>query len=347
MRYEKRELGKSGIFVNPIAIGCWSFGGGSYWGAQAQQDVDAVVNGALERGYELFNTAEAYNDGASERALGAALRGKRAQAVISTKFSPAHAYPELLRRSCENSLSRLGTDYIDLYMLHWPLVPGRNVGTDGNPAPRLDEMFETLDALKREGKIRSYGVSNFGIKQLAQLDGMGIEVETNEIAYNIFSRAIERDIMPYCAQKHISILCTMALQQGVLAGKYLRAEDVPPHQAHSRHFSAARGGSAQRHGCSGAENEMFTALPKLYNIARELDITPAQLAIAWTVQNPAVGATLVGCRNMHQLLENTGADGVALPADAMRRIAELSQPVLDVLGYSPDYYESPANGRSF
>lgn len=351
MGYAKREIGRSGIFAHPIAIGCWAFGGGSYWGEQSRADVDAVVAAALERGYCLFDTAEVYNDGASERALGEALRGRRAQALIATKFSPDHAYPAALRRSCEASLKRLGTDYIDLYMLHWPLVPRAfkhyGAGDDVVAAPpRLDEMVDTLNALRAEGKIRAYGVSNFGIEQLREIGALDAQVQCNQIAYNIFSRAIERDVLPYCGQAGISVICTMALQQGLLAGKYARAQDVPPNQAHSRHYSAERGGSAQRHGGPGAEQEMFEALPELYAVARELNVTPAQLAIAWTVQNPAVGATLVGCRNLRQLDENTGADGLMLPDWAMERIARASQPVLDALGYSPDYYESPENSRS-
>lgn len=352
MRYEKREIGRSGICASPIAIGCWAFGGGSYWGAQAQGDVDAVVSAALERGYELFNTAEGYNDGASETSLGAALKGRRDRALISTKFAAAHAYPDELRASCEASLRRLGTDYIDIYMLHWPITAKTFSGAPADARvkvspPRADEMFATLDALKREGKIRAYGVSNYGPEQLREAEALGADIQCNEIAYNIFSRAIERDILPYCAEKRISILTTMTIQQGLLAGKYARPEDVPPNQAHSRHFSAERGGSAQRHGGTGAEKEMFDALPKLYDIARELGVTPAQLAVAWCVQNDAVGAALVGCRNLRQLEENTGADGLVIPPEIMARIADISEPVLAKLGFSADYYESPENGRIF
>ena len=177
MRYEKREIGRSGICASPIAIGCWAFGGGSYWGAQAQGDVDAVVSAALERGYELFNTAEGYNDGASEASLGAALKGRRDRALISTKFAAAHAYPDELRASCEASLRRLGTDYIDIYMLHWPITAKTFSGAPADARvkvspPRADEMFATLDALKREGKIRAYGVSNYGPEQLREAEAL-------------------------------------------------------------------------------------------------------------------------------------------------------------------------------
>lgn len=350
MGYARREIGHSGIFAHPIAIGCWPFGGGSYWGEQSRADVDAVVSAALERGYNLFDTAEAYNDGASERALGEALRGRRERALIETKFTPDHAYPDALRRSCEASLKRLDTDYIDIYILHWPLVAPAfkhyGAGDDVLSAPpRLDEMVDTLNALKAEGKIRAYGVSNFGREQLGEICALTRDVQCNQITYNIFSRAIERDVMPCCEREGISILCNTALQQGVLAGKYARPQDVPPNQAHSRHFSAERGGSAQRHGGPGVEREMFDALPELYAVARELGVTLAQLSIAWTLQSSTVGATLVGCRNLRQLDENAGADGLVLPEWAMERIARASQPVLDALGYNPDYYEAPENSR--
>ncbi|MCL1857365.1 MAG: aldo/keto reductase, partial [Kiritimatiellaeota bacterium] len=118
-----RTLGQSGIHVSAVGMGCWAYGGGAYWGRQSQGDVNDIVAAALDRGVNFFDTAEAYNDGESEIALGKALLGKRDHAVIATKVSPAHCGKDALEKHLDASLKRLHADHIDLYMLHWPINP--------------------------------------------------------------------------------------------------------------------------------------------------------------------------------------------------------------------------------
>lgn len=121
--HEKNTIGTSRIELSALGMGCWAYGGGSYWGSQAQRDVNDIVNHALDQGLSCFDTAEVYNNGASEESLGIALKGRRHQAVIGSKVSTSNVKPQALRQHCEASLRRLGTDYIDIYMLHWLVNP--------------------------------------------------------------------------------------------------------------------------------------------------------------------------------------------------------------------------------
>lgn len=343
-------MGASGIRISTIGMGCWAFGGGSYWGAQSQSDVNNVVARALDEGVNLFDTAEAYNDGESERSLGVALRGKRDRAVICSKVETCNAYHDELIAHCEASLRRLGTDYLDVYMMHWPINPRavmhftRDEGKIAHP-PTTGEAMEALMELKRDGKIRAIGVSNYGAGQLAEAMAAGAQIDVNEIAYNIVSRAIEAKVVPFCLEHDIAIAGTMTLQQGLLTGKYAAPEEVPMNQAHSRHFANERGQGTSRHGGPGAEKELFEALRQLRGLAGELGVTMSQLAIAWTLQKPGIATALVGCRNEKQLEENLRAAAVRLDGDVIRRIDQISQPVLDALGDDPDYYESSENSR--
>lgn len=347
---EYRKLGSSGINASLLGMGCWAYGGGSYWGARDQNDINDAVSMALDSGINLFDTAEAYNDGSSEHSLGIALKGRRERAVIMTKVSPSNAYPATLIEHCEASLKRLGTDHIDVYMLHWPINERAMLHFDEagkfekNP-PVLAEAMDAMLRLRTAGKILNIGVSNFGIAQLAALAELDVPVVVNEMAYNIVSRAIETEVLPYCVNRGISVVGYMALQQGLLSGKYAAASDVPHWQAHSRHYKNKRGNGTSRHGEEGAEAEIFELLPKLREIARELGISMPQLSLAWAMAQEGIDCTLVGSRNTAQLAENMKTLDIRLPAHVIEEIDTLSFPVLKKLGNSPDYYESAANSR--
>jgi aryl-alcohol dehydrogenase-like predicted oxidoreductase len=345
-----RTLGGSGIKVSPLAVGCWSFGGGAYWGEQSQQSVDAIVASALERGVNLFDTAAMYNDGNSEISLGISLKGKRDQAVICSKLGPHVAYRDEMIRQCEMSLKRLQTDYLDCYMLHWPINPiAIKHFTDDEAIiahpPTVQEAFEAFETLKRDGKIRAIGISNFGVQQMAEAQKTGVAVDVNEMPYNIFTRAIEYEILPYCMEKEIAVVCSMALQQGILAGAYQRSEDIPHNQAHSRHFHFERGKGTSRHDSTGVESEMFAALGQLREIAASMDISMAQLAIAWLLHRPGIASVLAGSRTTAELEDNLKAMDVSLKKDVVERIDGISEAIKAKMGSNPDLYESEANRR--
>jgi aryl-alcohol dehydrogenase-like predicted oxidoreductase len=338
--------------LSRIGIGCWAFGGGEYWGEQNQKDVDAVVHMAVERGVNVFDTARMYNGGASEISLGRALKGIRDRAFVISKVSPARAYKKTLKEECGLSLRGLGTDHLDLYMMHWPINPLglRHFTSDPqiiDHPPTTEEAFEALMELKKEGKIRHIGVSNYGIGQLREAAAVCPEIEVNEVPYNIISRAIEAEIIPYCAGRNMAIISSMTLQQGVLAGIYRTAAEVPPHQAHSRHFAQERGKGASRHNEEGAEEEVFTTVAMLRELSKDMGVSAAQLSAAWVLANPRISSALIGSRNGAELEDNIRAAELKLDAGVLDSINKVSQAVLDKLGNNPDYYENSKESRIY
>lgn len=348
---ERRKIAEN-IEISRIGTGCWSFGGGEYWGEQNQRDVNIVVNKSLDSGINFFDTARMYNDGESEKSLGLALKSRRHEAVICSKVSPAKAYYHTLKEECEISLKNLGTDYIDIYMMHWPINKlGIRHFTDdpeiiANP-PSSEEAFAALSDLKREGKIRAVGVSNYGVNQMKEALSFCHDMSVNEVTYNIISRAIEAEIIPFCREKNIGIITSMALMQGILTGTYDRIEDIPPHQAHSRHFKNERGMGTSRHFEDGAEDEISAVLKTLRQIAPELNISVAQLSVAWVLANEQIACTLIGSRNENDIVSNIHAAEIKLPKSVIEQINEVSLPVLQKLGSNPDYYENSKNSRIY
>lgn len=331
-----------------MGLGTWSFGGGEYWGAQSQADVDQVVGRAIELGLTYFDTAEMYNAGASETSLGLALRGRRDRVLIGSKISPANAAPAVLREHCEASLRRLQTDRIDLYMMHWPIHSDsvrhftKDEAVIANP-PTTRDAFLTLAALQREGKIRHIGVSNFGVKQLEEVLALGVTLAVNELPYNLLMRAVEAEILPFCRSRKIGVIGYMTLMQGVLAGDFASFDELPPIRTRTRHFSGKRAGS--RHGEAGLETETMTALQAVREIAREQKLPLSDLALAWSLANPAIGCVLAGCRNLEQLEENTRARDLKLLSAVLSRLNAVTEDLRQKLGSNPDFYQGRAHTR--
>lgn len=350
MKVNQVKLGNSDLSVSTMTVGCWPFGGGEYWGEQSQQDVNHVVSDALDMGINTFDTAEMYNDGKSEQSLGKALGKRRKEAVVISKISPSNCCN--VRQHCIESLQRLGMDYLDVYMLHWPInsLSISHFTSDKQvieSPPTIEEAYLQLSELKKEGLIRSIGMSNFGRKQMEEVLATGVQIDVNEMPYNIVSRAIEVEIAPYCMAHNISIIGSMGLQQGLLAGIYRTAGDVPKHQAHSRHFAHFRGGETSRHDEEGAEEEIFEVIDRLQKIADYLNIPVAQLSIAWILKKPFMASTLVGSRNSEELKMNAEACTFVIPNEIEALIDNISLPVLKKLGSSPDYYEHRLRSRIF
>ncbi len=333
---ERRGYGSSGLTLPVLGIGCWAYGGGEgdYWGAQDQKDVDGVVARALDAGINYFDTAEAYNGGHSEGALGRALQGRRQQAIIGTKVLPANTEPAALREHCEASLRRLNTDFIDIYMVHWPIVD-----------QPVEDAFATLAALQVEGKIRSIGVSNFGVHQLQEALATGVRIEVDQLCYNLLSRAIEIELMPFCASRQVGILAYSPLAQGLLTGKFHSADEMPPARTRTRHFRGDRPGS--RHGEAGAEEEVFTALEGVRQVAQELHAPVAQVALAWCLGRPEITCVLPGIRTAAQFAENQAGARLKLTPEVKARLDHLTLALREKLGASPDYYQGRHASRTF
>ena len=346
---EKRLCKNSGLELSVLGTGCWTFGGGEYWGEQNQKDVNSVVHESVNLGINYFDTAEAYNEGRSESSLGEAMRGiPRDKLLIGTKVSPSNCYKSTLIEHCEASLRRLGTEYIDLYMIHWPIHPHsiRHFTADTriiqNP-PEIGEALETLRLLKQNGKIRHFGVSNFSNNRLEHLPM--VEIAVNELPYNLLCRAIENDTLPVCEDNGIGVIGYMALLQGILADIYPTLMDVPVWQRRTRHFNC-QSTKECRHGEAGAEKETNEVLNGIRKICKETGYSMAEIAVKWILENPAITCTLVGSRNARELEANVKAVQTPLDKEIKARLDLVSLPVMESLGNHFDYYESAENDRT-
>ena len=320
---ERRVCGNSGIEISAMGIGCWSYGGGDYWGPQSQSDVTAVANAALDAGINFFDTAEGYNSGRSEEALAVALKGRRHEAVIGTKVSRPD--PATIREHCEASLQRLQTDYVDIYMIHWP---------DDEIA--IDESMAELMRLQEDGLIRAIGVSNFGVAQLTAALQTGATIAVNQLCYNLLSRAIEPALLPLCREQNVGILGYMPLLQGILTGQYKSADEIPAVHARFRHFRDDR--EQAKHGEAGAEEEMFETLAAIRDIAESEQIPMSRLAIAWAVARPGITCILIGTRNTNELTENLKVMEYTPDDAVIERLDTITAPLLAKMGANPDYF---------
>jgi aryl-alcohol dehydrogenase-like predicted oxidoreductase len=346
---EKRKCKNCGLELSILGTGCWAFGGGEYWGDQNQSDVNTVVHASFDSGINYFDTAEVYNEGKSESSLGEAIKGiPRDKIVIGTKISPSNCYQERLIEHCEASLERLQTDYIDLYMIHWPIHPHSikhftsDKGIIENP-PSINEALESLHKLKQQGKIRNFGVSNFSYNRLKELPLEKVAV--NELPYNLLCRAIEYDALPMCYRNGLGVIGYMALLQGILADIYPSLNEVPVWQRRTRHFNYLSTKEC-RHGEEGIETETNVALADIRRICKETGYSMPELAIKWILANPSITCTLVGSRNIQELEANVKSVIFPLENEIKNELDRITLPVMEKLGNHFDYYESAQNDRT-
>ena len=329
MKYTR--LPNTEIEASVVGMGCWALSGDSTWGPQEETDSIRAVHASLDVGINFFDSAEMYGDGLSERQLGKALADRRDRAVIASKFSSAHSAPDELAAALQRSLQNLGTDYIDLYMIHWP---SRTVP--------LADTWAAMEKLRDQGKIRALGISNFGIGDLNDVLEIGQPV-TNELPYNLLTRAIEHEILPACLQRQIGVLCYSPMLLSLLTGKYATADEVPAGRARTRHFSTDRPGA--RHGEVGCENETFAAIDQIRKISRRLGRPMCDVSIAWLLHQPGVTSVLAGIRNPEQARHNAAAAELALTGEVLAALAEATEPVKEALGGNPDMWQGQSKSR--
>ena len=329
---ERRKLAKTDIEVSTIAFGCWAIVGGFNWGAQDETESLQALVAAYEGGINFFDTAEAYGNGYSEQLVAKALGPVRAEVVIASKVSPDHFAPDDLRAACERSLKNLQTDYIDLYQLHWP---SRDIP--------LDETLTVLEELKESGKIRAYGVSNFGPLDLRDALMTEKPISSNQVAYNLLFRGVEYEIQPICDAADISILTYSPIMQGLLTGKFKSADDVPVDRARSRHFSGQR--EMSKHGEAGAEKETFATIEAIRAIAAEVELPMADVSLAWLLAQKGVTSVLVGARNAEQAHQNILSAQASVSPGMMERLNAVSAPLKEKLGPSADMWQNPPRIR--
>jgi aryl-alcohol dehydrogenase-like predicted oxidoreductase len=318
-------LGMTGLQVTPVAFGTWQLGG--EWGAFDEDEAINAIRHARELGINFFDTAQAYGFGASERLLGRALSEElatdRDAVVIATKGGlriderrglVRDSSPAWLRRGVEDSLRALGVDHIDLYQVHWP-----------DPATPFSETARELDTLVAEGKIRHVGVSNFDVSQMAEF-ARTRPVETLQPPYHLFSRDAEADVLPYSREHDIGVLVYGTLAHGLLTGAMDEATTFAADDWRS-HSPLFEGEAFERNLRTVGELERF---------ARDRGHTVSQLAIAWTLANPAVDVAIVGSRHASHIEDSVGALEMRLSYEEMTEIDSVMSGAVAVAGPSPE-----------
>lgn len=327
---ETRQLGKTDIQVSVMALGCWPFAGGQFWGEQDDNDSINTVHAALDAGINFFDTAEAYEKGTSERVLGRALVGKRDKAIIATKVA-GRLHKAGVIEACEESLRSLQTDYIDLYQIHWP-----------NHKIPLAETVEALHQLRDQGKIRAIGVSNFAVQDFSEMVELS-DCETNQMPYSLLWRVIEDEIKPLCMEHNTGILCYSSLMQGLLTGRYANADEVPDNIARTRLYAGSR--PFAEHEEPGCEALVFDALAKVKAIADDLGQPMATVSLAWVRQQPGVTSFLVGARKPEELAWNLPSLELTLSDEVMAALEQATDPVKRYLGNNADMWMAPSRMR--
>ena len=319
-----RKLGQSDIEVSAITFGAWAIGGFMWGGSDEKQAL-----GAIRRGYDLgvttIDTAPIYGTGLSEELVGKAIAGNRENYQILTKFGMrwkktgsqkqfgsdkgfedlwSQVYldgtKESVIKEAEESLRRLGTDYIDYYQMHWPV----------ENAP-IEETMEALIRLKEQGKIRAAGVCNFSAEQLREAEKT-IRIEADQVPYSMVRRDIEEDVVPYVLEHQKGVIAYSPMQRGLLTGKYF--PDTTLREGDNRKYSRFFKPENIR-----KVNEF---LSEIKPIAEKHEASLAQLALSWTIHQPGVIAALAGSRSPDQIEDNARAADIKLSEQELNTIGK-------------------------
>jgi aryl-alcohol dehydrogenase-like predicted oxidoreductase len=327
MKYQK--LSKTDIKVSRVCIGLGNIS------AQAEPDVIETINAALDIGINFFDSSELYGNGHAEEILGKALSSIRQDVVIATKVAPSNLSYERLMKSCKNSLRRLKTDYVDLYYIHWP-----------NWNISINETLRAMEELKKLGKIRAMGVSNFGVRDLKQALDYTPDIEVDQLAYNLLFRAIEYEILPFCIENNVEVVCHSSLLQGLLADRFSSPEEVPVLAgvgALSRHFSSKR--PKTLHHEEGAEEETFEALDEIRKISQEMSVPMAELSLAWLLAQKGVISTVVGAASAEEVRQCAHAADLETPRETYIGLNKVTESLKGKLGKNPDMWVSESRIR--
>ncbi len=298
---EKRRLGESGPEVSVIGFGCWTLGKGQF-GFTDKKEATEAIHRAIDRGVNLFDTAAVYGWGTSEELLGRALRGRRHEVILSTKGGRRwdrrtgtranDSSREFLERGLEESLARLQTDYVDVFMIHWPDV-----------SRPFTEPMELLARWQEQGKIRYGGVSNFSSEQVGECL-KHFSIVCNQVGYHLFDRRLESTALPFCNERGVGIMTYGSLAHGLLTGTFT---PVTKFAEDDERIKGVLFGQPLFQGKHYLRN--LEIVEELKEIAAARGKTVAQLAVAWVLSNPAVTLALTGIRKASEIEENVGAAG--------------------------------------
>ncbi|MEJ7770234.1 MAG: aldo/keto reductase [Chitinophagaceae bacterium] len=325
---EYRKIGGSDLDLSVISFGAWAIGGWM-WGGAERKDAVAAIRASYDLGVTSIDTAPIYGQGTSEDIVGEAIRGiPRDKVQLLTKYGMRWDLPkgslafktknnegkdidvykyagkDSIIKECEDSLRRLGTDYIDLYQIHWPDV-----------TTPIQETMEAVTTLIRDGKVRHAGVSNYSLEQMQESEKY-IMLVSNQVPYSMVKRNIEAELIPYCIENEKSILAYSPLERGLLTGKMKPGYtfEAGDHRAGLYFFKEE---NLKR------TNEF---LERIKPMAHEKNATLGQLVIKWTIEQPGVTIALVGARNAEQAIQNAQAINIRLEESDIKFItAELNK----------------------
>jgi len=312
----KRRLGSRGPELSVIGLGTWAIGGAGWqysWGPQDDKDSIAAIHRALDLGITWIDTAAVYGLGHSEEVVGRAIAGRRSKILVATKCSRAwdpgstaivdRLSAHSVRKELEDSLRRLGTDYIDLYQIHWP-----------RPEAAIEEGWGEIARAVTEGKVRFAGVSNFSVDNLRRIHAIH-PVTSLQPPFNMLRRDAEKDLFPFCAQNGIGIVGYSPMQMGLLSGAFSRDRvarlDAEDNRRRNPYFTEP------------ALSRNLALVDKLKPIARRNGRSMAELAIAWVLSKPEVTAAIVGGRRPDQVSETAPAADWVLSASEVAEIEAL------------------------
>jgi aryl-alcohol dehydrogenase-like predicted oxidoreductase len=308
------KFGKTGMAITPIGFGAWAIGGGGWaaaWGPQDDDEAVGAIRRAVELGVNWVDTAAVYGLGHSEELVAQALKSvpESERPYVFTKCSLVWdgggdisnvLEKNSVKRECEESLRRLQTDVIDLYQIHWP-----------RPDEYIEEGWEAMAELKDEGKVRHIGVSNFDVSQMERI-GEIAPVETLQPPYSMLNRGVEEEILPYCGENDIGVIVYSPMRSGLLTGKMTpeRVANLPSDdwRRNAQDFQEPR------------LSRNLELVELLEEIGADHGLSPGEVAIAWTLRQPAVTAAIVGGRRPDQVDGIIGAAELRLSEDELDRL---------------------------
>lgn len=296
-----RRLGRTDLYISAVGLGGWPFGGGYDWGPVDAAQAGKTVSAALDAGINLIDTAPVY--GESEAFLGRLLKGRRSQVVLAGKcglvkngsWTDHDLRPQTIRRQLDESLSRLQTDYIDLYQIHYP-----------DPNVPLEEALLELARQKQVGKIRYIGLCNVTAEEVVRASGI-TETASVQNEYSLLHPQKGEDVFCACRQTGASFISYGTLCGGILSGKYKTAPNLRRADARNYFYKCYR---------AGAFLQAQKTVNRIKKLAAHLQVSPAAVAVAWALSNQTVSCALTGARTAEQILQNAaGADLMLSPQD--------------------------------
>jgi myo-inositol catabolism protein IolS len=305
----QRFLGNSRIKVTEQILGCWAIGG-SYWGGTDDRESIATIKAAIEGGISTLDTAYIYGNGHSERIVGEGIKGyDREKLILITKLWKSEMSQDRIEKACDDSLRAMGTDYADIYFIHYP--------SEDIP---IEETMNGMMKLKEKGKIKSIGLSNFSLDQMKEAMRYG-KIDVIQPCYSLVWRFLDHEELPFCIENNIGVITYCTLAQGILTGKFTK----------DKTFSEDDGRSKAPIFQQPYFEEALQVTEHVKKIALKYDKTPSQIAINWVINTRGITAPIVGARTVKQIEENLKASSFTLDPEDYEYLDRVSRKFTDTL----------------